>query len=194
MNLLFHVCCGPCALYPLSVFKKTGIDVCCYFFNPNIHPYKEFRKRIEALSIVSSTMNFKVIYNNNYGLVDFLRKVVFHEKNRCQICYDIRLKKTVEYAKNQGYDSFSTSLFYSRYQNHQTLIDICSQLAIESGIQFFYRDFRDGWQSGIDQAKALNIYRQSYCGCIYSEQESHDKKLRKHLLQQKKTHPKEIDE
>jgi epoxyqueuosine reductase len=194
MKLLLHVCCGPCALYPLSVLKNRGIDICCYFYNPNIHPYREFKKRIEALLIVSKIQNVLVVYDKNYGLVDFLRKIVFHEKNRCQICYEIRLKKTVEYAKNQGFDAFSTSLLYSRYQNHQALIDLCSHLANESSTHFLYEDFRNGWQSGIDQAKSLNIYRQSYCGCIYSEQESHDKKLRKHLLQQKKTIPRKTDE
>lgn len=181
MRLLLHVCCGPCALYPLSVIRKDGIDVCCYFYNPNIHPYREFKKRIQALSFVSEHLKIKTIYEKDYELTDFLRKIVFRENERCRICYDIRLKKTVEYAKAHGFDSFSTSLLYSRYQNHMSLIDKCSQLAITSGVDFFYRDFREGWQTGIDESKSLDIYRQSYCGCIYSEQESFDKKFRKKI-------------
>jgi epoxyqueuosine reductase len=179
MKLLLHVCCGPCSLYPLSVIRDCGIEVCCYFFNPNIHPYREFKKRIEALSIVSKHLNIKTVYDDSYQLTDFLRKIVFHEKQRCEICYEIRLLKTVEYAKANGFNSFTTSLLYSRYQNHQSLIEKCTQLANISGLDFFYRDFRDGWQLGIDESKALNIYRQSYCGCIYSEQESFDKNFRK---------------
>jgi epoxyqueuosine reductase len=184
VKLLFHICCGPCAIYPISVIHDLGIDISCYFYNPNIHPYKEFKKRIEAVSIVSRHLNVKVIYEHSYGMTHFLRQVVFHENDRCQICYDIRLQKAVEFAVNNGFDSFSTSLLYSRYQNHGALIDKCSQLANSSRIDFFYRDFREGWQTGIDQSRALNIYRQSYCGCIYSEQERFDKDFRKKLFEQ----------
>ena len=185
MKLLLHICCGPCAIYPVSVIRNFGIDVCCYFYNPNIHPYKEFKKRIEAVSTVSQHLGIQVIYEHSYGLTDFLRRVVFHESNRCQICYDIRIQKTAEFAVKNGFDSFSTSLLYSRYQNHETLIVKCSQAASGTGIDFLYRDFREGWQSGIDQSKALNIYRQSYCGCIYSEQERFDKNFQKKLFKQK---------
>jgi epoxyqueuosine reductase len=179
MKLLLHVCCGPCAIYPLSLLRESGIDISGYFYNPNIHPFKEFKRRIEALETVSHHFNFHVIYENSYGLVDFMRKVVFHEKERCSICYHLRLSRTVAYAKDNGFDAFSTTLLYSRYQNHQALIDLCSELAEANGISFYYRDFREGWQAGIDQSKSLNLYRQQYCGCIYSEQESFDKSLRK---------------
>jgi epoxyqueuosine reductase len=187
MKLLLHVCCGPCTIFPFSVISESGIDTTCYFYNPNIHPYQEFKKRIEGLETVSKHLNFKVIYEHSYGLFDFLRKVVYHENDRCLICYEIRLQKTVEYAREHSFDSFSTSLLYSRYQNHNALIDKCTQLANSSGINFYYRDFREGWQSGIDHSKALNIYRQSYCGCIYSEYESVYKRL--HKKQSKKNLP-----
>jgi hypothetical protein len=182
MKLLLHACCGPCALYPLSVIREEGIkDVCCYFYNPNIHPYKEFKKRIQALLTVSKCNNVETIYERKYELTDFLRKIVFHENERCHICYNIRLQKTVEYAKAHGFNSFTTSLLYSRYQDHNFIIDRCVHLARISGLDFFYRDFREGWQKGIEESKSLDIYRQSYCGCIYSEQESFDKTLRKRL-------------
>lgn len=179
MKLLLHVCCGPCAIYPISFIRDSNIDVTGYFYNPNIHPFKEFKKRIEALEIVSNHLDINVIFDKSYGLVDFTRRVVFREDERCEICYNLRLSKTVAFAKENGFDSFSTTLLYSRYQNHQGLIEICSRLAKAFGISFFYHDFRIGWQSGIDQSKSLGIYRQPYCGCIYSEQESFDKKLRK---------------
>ena len=179
MKLLLHVCCGPCAIYPLSMLRESGIDISGYFYNPNIHPFKEFKRRIETLETVCHHFDFRVIYENSYGLVDFMRKVVFHEKERCSICYHLRLSRTVMYAKDNGFDAFSTTLLYSRYQNHQALIDQCSQLADANGISFYYRDFREGWQTGIDQSKSLNLYRQQYCGCVYSEQESFDRSLRK---------------
>ncbi len=179
MKLLLHVCCGPCAIYPLSVIKASGIHVSGYFYNPNIHPFKEFKRRIEALKIVSIHHDFKVFYENSYELIDFMRKMAFHEKERCGICYHLRLSQTVAYAKDHGFDAFSTTLLYSKYQNHEALIEQCSQLAEAFNIPFYYHDFRKGWQEGIDQSKTLGLYRQQYCGCIYSEQESFDKSFRK---------------
>lgn len=187
MKLLLHVCCGPCTLYPLSVIRQSGFDVQGYFYNPNIHPFKEFTRRIEALRTVSQHLAFQTHYDTRYGLTEFLRNVVFHEDERCDLCYALRLSRVVAFAKDNGFDSFSTTLLYSRYQNHSALIDLCSDLAVQSGVNFFYRDFRQGWQSGIDQSKALNIYRQQYCGCIYSEQESFDKSFRKNLSSTPKT-------
>ena len=179
MNLLLHVCCGPCAIYPVSVLNESGINITGYFYNPNIHPFKEFKRRIETLKIVANHFNFKVFYETSYELIDFLRKVVFQENERCGICYNLRLSSTVSYAKDHGFDAFSTSLLYSKYQNHELLIDQCSRLADTFDIPFYYHDFRKGWQSGIDQSKSLDLYRQQYCGCIYSEQESFDKRFRK---------------
>ena len=184
MKLLLHVCCGPCAIYPISILNDLGIDVSGYFYNPNIHPFQEFKRRIEALKIVSDYFDFKVFYENSYELIDFMRKVVFNEKDRCRICYNLRLAQTVAYAKDNGFDAFSTTLLYSKYQNHQALIKQCSELAETLNIPFFYQDFRKGWLEGIDQSKSLGLYRQKYCGCIYSEQESFDKGFRKMLSKQ----------
>jgi epoxyqueuosine reductase len=179
MRLLLHVCCGPCTFFPVSVLRQEGISFSSYFFNPNIHPFKEFRRRINALSLVADHLDFDLIIDNNYGLTEFLRKVVFNEMKRCHLCYDIRLEKTVEFASEHCFDSFSTTLLYSKYQNHALIVEKCFRLAEKFGIEFFYRDFRQGWQYGIDESKALDIYRQPYCGCIYSEQESFDKKFHK---------------
>jgi epoxyqueuosine reductase len=184
MKLLLHVCCGPCALYPVSVIRDCGFEVSLYFYNPNIHPFREFKKRITALSIVSKHLGVKTEIDKTYGLKNFLRKIVFHEEHRCEICYEIRLSQTVEFAKKHGYDSFSTTLLYSRYQNHQLLIDNCTHMANVFSLDFFYSDFREGWQWGILESKKLDLYRQSYCGCIYSEQESFDRKYRRNLLRQ----------
>ncbi len=80
-----------------------------------------------------------------------------------------------------GADGYSTTLLYSRYQNHQLIREKGEELAQKYGIDFYYEDFRQGWQKGIDGAIAMDIYRQPYCGCIYSEQERYDKKLRRRL-------------
>ncbi len=179
MKVLMHVCCGPCSLYPLKVLRREGFEVKGLFYNPNIHPYREFKRRISGLVTVAEQKRFKVDIDNDYGLTQYLRMVVNHEKERCGICYDMRLEKTAETAAGQGADAFTTTLLYSKYQNHELLRFKCEELAGRYKINFIYRDFRIGWQDGIDESLNLDIYRQPYCGCIYSEQERYDKKFRK---------------
>ena len=181
MHVLMHVCCGPCTVYPLQTLRDEGMEVSGYFFNPNIHPYREFKRRIGGLVALADKEKFTVEINRNYGLTEYLRRVVFHESKRCSICYDMRLEPTVKKAAEEGMDAFTTTLLYSRYQNHALLKEQCRKLAEKYAIDFLYRDFREGWQEGIDRSIALDLYRQPYCGCIYSEQERYDKKLRKEM-------------
>lgn len=179
MNILLHACCGPCTIYPLSVLKSQNHDVTAYFNNPNIHPYKEFKRRLNTLKEYAKSEDFLLISEEQYGLTEFLQKVVFKEKLRCPVCYEMRLESTAKYAAENGFDGFTTTLLYSRYQNHDLLIDRCEKLAQTHSLRFVYEDFRLGWQQGIDLSIEKDMYRQPYCGCIYSEQERYDKSLRK---------------
>jgi len=186
MKLLLHVCCAPCSTYTLDKLRKDAIDVSAYFYNPNIHPYREFKKRLHTLVEFAERNSLPLVVEREYGLTEYLRKVVFHENERCPICYDMRLKKTAQQAAGTGADAFSSTLLYSRYQNHALITQIGKQLAKKYGIEFYYEDFREGWQEGIDKALEMDLYRQSYCGCIYSEQERYDKKLQKKLRKAQK--------
>lgn len=179
MKLLLHSCCAPCTIYPLSVLSERGFKPTAYFYNPNIHPFKEFKKRLITLEEYAKKLKLPLIIDKKYGLTDFVRKVSFNEKNRCSICYKMRLENVVEFASENNFDSFSTTLLYSTYQNHNLLISTCENLSYKYGVPFIYEDFRVGWQIGIDQSKDQQMYRQPYCGCIYSEQERYDKSLRK---------------
>ncbi len=179
MKVLLHVCCGPCTIYPLTVLREEGAEVTGHFYNPNIHPFKEFRRRIVTLEDYARKTRLPLVLDTNYGLKDFIRQVAFHEEKRCDICYLMRLEKTVSLARETNFDAFSTTLLYSKYQRHAQLIRQCQQLSIKYDIPFYYRDFREGWQAGVDASKDLEMYRQPYCGCIYSEQERYDKSLRK---------------
>ena len=181
MKLLLHVCCAPCSTYTLGKLREQNIDVSGYFYNPNIHPYREFRKRLATLREFAAVQDFPLEIVSEYGLTEYLRKVVFHEKLRCMICYDMRLEKTALQALKSGADAFSSTLLYSKYQNHETIPKIGKQVADKYGVEFYYDDFREGWQEGIDKAIEMDLYRQPYCGCIYSEQERYDKKLQKKL-------------
>ena len=150
-----------------------------FFYNPNIHPYLEFRKRLEAVEQLASRTNMPVDYHREYGLREYLRQVVHHEDSRCSLCYDMRLREVVAKAKKMGADAFTTTLLYSRYQNHDLIRRKAEELAEQHKIPFLYYDFRRGWQQGIDMSREMGLYRQSYCGCIYSEQERYDKNFRK---------------
>lgn len=179
MKLLLHMCCGPCTTYPLSVLRAEGITVRGLFYNPNIHPFTEFSKRLAALEEFSGKMGLTVDCERDYGLKEYLRQVVFHEDGRCAICYEMRLTVAAQRAKTVGADAFSSTLLYSRYQKHDLIREIGERLAETHKIPFYYQDFRIGWQQGIDMSKEMGLYRQPYCGCIYSEQERYDKQLRK---------------
>jgi predicted adenine nucleotide alpha hydrolase (AANH) superfamily ATPase len=150
-----------------------------YFYNPNIHPYREFKKRINSVRQFAQLAELEIDIETKYGLKKFIRQVVFKENQRCPICYQMRLDKTAQKAAEAGMDGFSTTLLYSRYQKHEQIKTIGETIADQYGLLFYYDDFRVGWQQGIDTSLAMDLYRQPYCGCIYSEQERYDKKFKK---------------
>ncbi|RKX59746.1 MAG: hypothetical protein DRP29_03990 [Thermodesulfobacteriota bacterium] len=182
--ILLHICCGPCSLYPIKILREKGFKVIGFFYNPNIHPYREFRERIKALETISQLKNFEVIWDKNYGLRMFLEKVKFRKEwpERCEICYYIRLKETAKKAIEIKAEAFTTTLLYSIYQNHQLIIDIAEDLSFRYKIPFYYEDFRIGYKQGQEEAKNLDVYRQGYCGCIFSEEERYYKKRRKEII------------
>ncbi len=159
MRILLHVCCGPCAVYPLARLREQGHAVTGLFHNPNIH-----RTRVppahRGAAAVAEGADFPVEVDEHYGLTDFLRTVVFHEQERCPLCYDLRLERTVQAAVAGGYDAFTSTLLYSRYQNHRLLVDKCTALAERYDMLFQYEDYRTGWQQGIDDSIRLGLYRQ----------------------------------
>lgn len=189
MGILLHICCGSCLLFPLKILKDSGVLVKGFFYNPNIHPYMEYERRIEAVQTVARLQDFSVIYSEKgYGLRLWLQSVASNMDFgvRCLKCYEMRLKETAERAREIGFTHFSSTLFYSRYQNHEVIYEIACNIAQETGVELYYQDFRMGWQEGQDMARELGIYRQSYCGCIFSEEERYEKRrlrLQKELMQ-----------
>ncbi len=171
MRLLLHICCAPCTIYPLNILRGQKIEVHGLFYNPNIHPYSEYEKRKDALRKYAGEAGLEVIFPHGYPMEDFLRMVAFRENERCRDCYYSRLKYTASVAQSEGFDCFSTTLLYSKYQKHEIIRQIGERLAEEHGIEFHYQDFREGWREGIEISKRLNMYRQKYCGCIYSEKD-----------------------
>jgi len=177
MKILLHICCANCAIYPLERMKDKGDEAVGYFFNPNIHPYQEYQKRLDALKKYSESVGLKVVYRDEYLLEEFLRNVSHRVEERCQYCYSLRLEATAREAKDRAFDQFSTTLLQSTHQNHAKIKGVGERVAHEVGIPFYYEDFRQGWKRGLEVSKAMGLYRQQYCGCIYSEKERFLKKM-----------------
>ncbi|MDM8526038.1 epoxyqueuosine reductase QueH [Desulfococcaceae bacterium HSG8] len=170
-KILLHICCAPCSIYPVKVLRLQSFDVMGFFYRHNIHPFTECLKRQETLQQYSETADFRVIYQEDYDLEGFIRNVVFRESERCAYCYHDRLRSTALIAKRGKFNYFSTTLLYSKFQNHDMIRAIGESLGKQIGVPFFYHDFREGWKAGIEESKRLGMYRQQYCGCIYSEKE-----------------------
>ncbi len=179
MKLLLHTCCAPCSVYPLKEIRSQNIDVMGFFYRHNIHPFQECKKREDSLREYSDSIGLKVIYQDDYKIEEFLQSIAFRETDRCRYCYHDRLKATALVAKKGKFQAFSTTLLYSKFQNHELIKETGVSLAKKYGLKFFYQDFRSGWKLGIEESKRLEMYRQQYCGCIYSEKDRFFKKQKK---------------
>lgn len=171
MKLLLHICCGPCAIYPVKVLREQAVQLMGYYYRSNIHPYTECLRRQQTLETYADTIALQLIVDREYDLEGHLRATVFRETQRCLLCYHRRLKATALVAKRGRFDAFSTTLLYSKFQQHDAIRDTGQAVAEEVGIPFQYHDFRVGWKEGITASKEMGMYRQQYCGCIYSEKE-----------------------
>lgn len=171
MKILLHICCAPCAIFPVKSLDAEGFQVMGYFYRHNIHPYTECLRRQETLREYADSIGLKIIYQDGYDMQNFIRNVVFREEDRCRYCYYDRLKSTALIAKRGKFDYFSSTLLYSKYQNHKLVASIAESVAKSTGVKFYYRDYRTGWKEGLETSRQLKMYRQPYCGCIYSEKE-----------------------
>lgn len=171
MNLLLHICCACCLCAPLNELRKEGFRVTGLFYNPNIHPFLEFRRRLKALRVFQESDPIPVIYHEEYGIREYLKNVNYKGDDRCADCYALRLKFTADYAKRNGFDTFTSTMLFSVYQNHEQLKMISENLSREHEINFVYRDYRHLSECSQDIARKKMIYRQGYCGCIFSEYE-----------------------
>lgn len=182
MKLLMHACCAPCSVYCIDTLRKENIEPTIFWYNPNIHPYMEYKARKDCLIEYTSKIDVKLEIIDEYGLDDFCKNVSNDLNSRCtNYCYPIRLRKTFEFAKEHGYDTVTTTLLYSIYQNHDYIKFLCEKYSKEFGIEFLYRDFRYGFWEGHDKAKAEELYMQKYCGCIFSEEDRYLKKKKDKL-------------
>lgn len=171
MKTLLHICCAPCANQCIDVLRADGHELTGYWYNPNIHPFTEYRSRRNCVQEYAVSIGLPLLMKNDYGLRPFVRAVAQDIEHRCVKCYEFRLFSAAEEAAKGGFDSFTSSLFISPYQNHELLREVAERAATQFGVAFYYRDFRPYFRAGQERARALGMYIQKYCGCVFSEEE-----------------------
>ena len=170
-SVLVHCCCAHCTAYTIEHWRRQGYETSALWYNPNIHPYMEHQQRLDAMQSLAKISGFQLIVIEGYDIIDYFRRVVGNESQRCQYCFQLRLLKTAESAIRMGYDTFTTSLLISHQQKHDLLQEIGNKIAQEKGVDFLYADLRKRYSDSRRITKPLNLYRQQYCGCVYSEWE-----------------------
>jgi len=180
-KLLVHSCCGPCTVYPLEVLRNEGWDIYGIFHNPNIHPYKEFKERYKSYDLFCEMNHVKHEIDRNYGLNEYLDRLYGEniDKNmphRCKMCYTMRLEYAAKRALELDIHYFTTTLLVSPFQQHDLIREIGERIALENGLKFVYRDFREGFRPAQDKAREMGLYMQGYCGCIFSEYDRYRKR------------------
>lgn len=183
---LMHTCCAPCSVSCIALLRAEGIEPVSYWYNPNIHPYQEYKARHDTLIGYAPAIGMELIVQEDYGLRDFCRLVADDLDHRCGKCYELRLEQTARYAAEHGFASFTSTLFVSPYQNHELLRETAERMAARYGVPFLYRDFRPGFRDGQSKARELGFYMQKYCGCVFSEAERYQKQILRDLAEPEK--------
>jgi predicted adenine nucleotide alpha hydrolase (AANH) superfamily ATPase len=176
-RILLHSCCAPCTIYPMERLSAAGFTITGYFYNPNVHPFVEFGLRLGAVSDYYRAVGIGLVVDPAYDVEAFMRAVFAAKTRRCETCWRMRLRAAFLKGKEVGADAVTTTLLYSIYQDHDVVRGIAREESDDSGVEFYYEDFRVGWREGQEQAGKLGIYRQKYCGCIISEQERYKKRI-----------------
>jgi len=179
-KLLLHTCCAPCGIACIKSLREENIEPHLFWYNPNIHPYLEYKARRDCLKEFAGSEKLALtVFNKEYDLCSFLEKTFPVTEKRCKTCYSIRLEKTASFAAQEGFSSFTTTLLISPYQDHGAIKQIGEALAKKYSIEFLYRDFRPIFREGQILSRANGFYMQKYCGCIFSEEERYLKSRNK---------------
>ncbi len=171
MRVLLHICCAPCAIMPKQGLLHEGMDIMGFFYNPNIHPFREHSLRLTTLQGWALEHGLQLIVHKDYDPQRWFRQMAFRESMRCGLCYHMRLTRAAQVARRGKFDAFTSTLLYSKRQKHELIAQTGQAVAAEQGVPFLYRDWRVHWQEGIERCQDLGLYRQPYCGCLYSEHE-----------------------
>ena len=177
-KVLMHICCAPDATYPLFYLRGRHYKVTGFFYNPNVHPITEYEKRVFEVQKFANVVKMPLVLGN-YDIKEWFEYIKGLEKEpeggkRCYLCYELRLRKTAELAKELHFDYFTTTLSISPHKNSKWIFEIAKSLEEEYGVKFLYADFkkRNGFKSSVILSRYFNMYRQNYCGCVFSKIEA----------------------
>jgi len=170
-SLLLHACCAHCAAYTIDHWRREGYEVSLFWYDPNIHPYLEHQERLKAMRSLAAQKAVPLISHEGYDVISYFRAVVGNESDRCRHCFRLRLSKTAAVAREKGFAAFTTTLLISPHQKHDLVREVGETLAKESGMKFLYADLRKRYSDSRHITKPMDLYRQQYCGCIFSEWE-----------------------
>jgi len=171
MSVLVHCCCAHCAAYTIEYWRGQAGAASGVWYNPNIHPFTEHEHRRTAVQALAEKMAFPLIIVPGYDMPEYFKRVAAEPADRCAGCFRIRLTRTAEVAKEQGFSGFTTTLLISPHQKHELIKQIGEEIAREKGIEFMYADLRKRFSDSRHITKPMDLYRQQYCGCLYSEYE-----------------------
>lgn len=170
-RLLLHVCCAPCAAYPVPALRALASSLTGFFFNPNIRPAEEHQRRLDALERYAPALGLDLVVVVGPDAAAPSAPAGRPGDDRCRHCYELRLRATAREARRGGFDSFSTTLLYSIHQKHELVRTVATEVALAEGVPFLYRDLREGWVEGGRSYRESGLYRQRYCGCLASKLE-----------------------
>jgi len=179
-RLLVDTCCGPCALQALRLFGEPGYSAHYLFYNPNIHPFREYRKRLESFENLMREKGgeYTVL---PYEPEEWIRAVSYREESRCELCYRLRLRRAADLAAEEGYQALTTTLYASPYQDHGLIALLGDSISRSRGLEFITWDGREGYREALAEAREMGLYTQPYCGCILSERERYDRAYRRRI-------------
>lgn len=188
-SLLLHACCGPCSSYVIELLNKY-FEITVYYYNPNIYPKEEHNRRENELLKFASDFADKNklskfnIVTEPYKQEDFYNAIKGYEKYpeksyRCWICYELRMKKALDFAEKNRFDYFTTTLSISPHKDAEKINEIGQRLTLNHNYhtKFLYSDFKkkNGYKRSLELSKEYNLYRQKYCGCIYSKLQNEER-------------------
>ncbi|MDD3334450.1 MAG: epoxyqueuosine reductase QueH [Eubacteriales bacterium] len=179
MKLLLHICCAPCSIMCVETLREEGLEPIGFWNNPNIHPFTEYRSRKSTLIDYAKSIHMELVTPGEYGLRPFVQAVAADIDGRCAYCYETRMEAAAQYAEENGFSHFSSTLFISPYQNHELLKQKAEEAAFRHHVELLYRDFRPYFREGQNRARELGLYMQKYCGCVFSEEERYAKRKKK---------------
>ena len=180
MRLLLHCCCGPCATSVTDHFRAVGYDVVGWFFNPNIQPAEERRRREATLVEAAEAVGLPLLSAGPAMRPDeFFLEVARRGGRRCVACYEVRLEATARKAAEQGFDAFASTLVISPYQDLDSIAEIGVRAGEAAGVEFQFVDLRSLYPKSCQRARELDLYRQNYCGCMFSALERAERRVRR---------------